>query len=122
MATEASLRCWAANGIPIMVMASKRAKIRWVNAIHIPPSNIHKMFISVLTQPDARSLKIASLPKGQSAREASFKVCKPNGIPIMVIISSRLANTYSTAIKKPPKTSQTIFPKTLIRLNLLVYL
>jgi hypothetical protein len=41
---------------------------------------------------------------------ASFNVCNPKGIPMMVIIRSTLAITYSIAVIRPPQSSQIRLP------------
>lgn len=91
-------------------MASKIAKSTCERHIHIPPNISQIIFIMVDKQPGEPFLNVTSLPNGHSAKIPNFRVCKPNGIPIMVIIRTKLAAKYSIAIKIPPKTSQKIFP------------
>ena len=47
---------------------------------------------------------------GQMASIPSFRLCKPNGMPMMVIIITSPAMKYSNAICSPPKTTQMMFP------------
>lgn len=82
----------------------------WDIAIQMPPNNNHKIFINVDRHPVALSVKTDDLPNGHNAREASLSVCKPNGIPMMVIIKSTLEIKYSIAIKIPPNTNQIKLP------------
>ena len=92
-------------------MASKIAKSTCDKHIQIPPNINQITFIMVDKQPEEPFLNVVSFPNGHNARIPSFKVCKPNGIPIMVIIRTKLAAKYSMAIKIPPKRSQRMFPK-----------
>ena len=55
------------------------------------------------------------LPKGHKASIANFKVWRPKGIPMIVIISIRLDIRYSTLVIIPPKSNHIIFPKNFIR-------
>lgn len=82
--------------------------------IQSPPINSQIIFMMVDRQPDAFSLCRISFPNGHNARTASFRVCRPNGIPIMVMIRIKLEIKYSMAIKMPPKSSQIMFPRILI--------
>ena len=103
-AKDASLKCCLANGIPTIVMP-RRIPIRMCERlIQTPPIRIQIKFIKV-DNPEDFSWVSIFLPKGQRANLASFIVCNPNGIPMMVIIRRRLAIKYSNAIKSPPKRS-----------------
>ena len=62
-------------------------------------------------QPLLLGISTTLLPKGHRASTPSFKVCKPNGMPMMVINSPTLETKYSMAMNNPPKTTQIIFPK-----------
>lgn len=72
-AKEASLMCWVAKGIPIIVIAHKMAKIIWVIEIQIPPMRIQIIFIKVGRHPVEDSLLTTFLPKGMSPRRAILK-------------------------------------------------
>ena len=105
----------------MMVMKKNKPNTAWDIAIQIPPNNNHKIFITVDRIPVAFSVKTDDLPKGHNAREASFRVCSPNGIPMMVTINRKLLITYSMAIKIPPKTNQIILPNNRIKLFFVQY-
>lgn len=60
--------------------------------------------------PDALMSDLLVIPMGHKARMPSFKVCIPKGIPIIVIIRTKLATKYSMAIIKPPKINQRMLP------------
>ena len=109
-ATPASLKCCMPNGIPIIVIHNSMPNTRWESEIQIPPIKIQIIFISTYRQPDDLAPACASLPKGQRASIPSLSVCIPKGMPIIVIINTRLAAKYSIAIKIPPKISQRMFP------------
>ncbi len=68
----------------------------------------------IYKHPEALVSTLVSLPNGHRASEAILRVCKPNGIPIIVIISIILPIKYSIAITMPPKISQIRFPKIFI--------
>jgi hypothetical protein len=97
--------------MPIIVMQRISPKTAWVNAIHNPPVSSHIIFIRMYRQPEALVWTWVSLPKGHIAREAILSVCKPNGIPTIVIISIILPIKYSMAIMIPPNISQKKFPR-----------
>ena len=80
----------------------------------MPPIKIQIKFMITNKQPPEFPSSLTRLPKGHSAKIANFKVCNANGMPIIVIINSRLATKYSIAISKPPNNSQIIFPKNFI--------
>jgi len=80
----------------------------------MPPVINHIIFIRIYRQPEALESTIVSRPKGHKEREAIFSVWIPNGIPIIVIISTRLPMKYSIAIIKPPNINQIRFPKKFI--------
>lgn len=61
-------------------------------------------------------------PKGHNATFASFNVCRPSGMPMMVIIMAMLEIKYSMAIITPPNTNQIMLSKTFISLNFEVIL
>lgn len=94
----------------MMVMKKNKPKKACDKAIQIPPINNQIIFMIVARHPVALSVKTDDLPNGHNAREASLSVCKPNGIPMMVIIKSTLEIKYSIAIKIPPNTSQIKLP------------
>lgn len=78
-------------------------------AIGMPPINHQIRFIRPARQPDGQPPEATSEPKGHSDTAASFMVCRPNGMPMIVNISVKLDKTYSMAIIKPPHSSQIIF-------------
>ena len=47
--------CCLAKGMPMMVMAHRMAKTKWVSAIQMPPNTIQRMFMNVDKQPAGRS-------------------------------------------------------------------
>jgi hypothetical protein len=98
----------------MMVIKNKNPNKACDSDIHIPPKIIQIIFITVVMHPVERSIYIVFLPKGHNASEANFSVCRPKGIPMMVIISIRLAIRYSMAIKIPPNTNQMMLPKSFI--------
>lgn len=83
----------------------------------IPPTNHHITFISPARQPEGKPVSTILVPKGHNAKAASFMVCRPNGIPIIVSIIAILDKAYSTAIIKPPKTTHIIFSNIFIIKN-----
>jgi hypothetical protein len=95
-------------------MPRRIPRIMCERLIQTPPIRIQITFMTV-DNPEGLEFNSVSLPNGQNAKEASFKVWMPKGIPIMVIIKMRLAMKYSMAIKSPPKTSHSIFPSNFIR-------
>jgi hypothetical protein len=85
----------------------------WLSAIQIPKNTIQITLKSVLKHPpgwgDGTTLKL----KGNKAKSPIFMDCKPKGMPMMVIISSNPATKYSSAITRPPKSSQMMLPNKL---------
>lgn len=104
-----------ANGIPIMVIASKSPIITWLSAIQIPPKINQMIFIKTFRQPFELGLLSIFLPKGQSATNASLNTCKPKGIPIMVMQSTSPPTKYSMKINIPPNSNQIILPRIFIK-------
>ncbi len=94
-----------------MVINRRSPKATCDRLIHIPPMSIQMIFIMVDKQPFADALQRVSFPNGHSARPASFKVCNPNGMPIIVTNKAMLEMRYSIAMKIPPKSNHIIFPK-----------
>lgn len=117
-ARAASLKCCLPNGIPIIVMQSKIPKAKCVRQIHIPPTNIQMTFIIRFRHPPEFPESITLFPIGHKASKPNFNVCSPKGIPMIVIIITRLEIKYSTAVTIPPKINQIIFPKIFIQLQL----
>ena len=68
-------------------------------------------------QPGCGSLRLICDPKGHNASKPSFKLCNPNGMPMMVIISAKPLRRYSMAIRSPPKITQIMFPIVFIPLD-----
>jgi hypothetical protein len=77
----------------------------------MPPKRIQIIFIIVERQPVVDWRCTVVLPKGHNANMPSFRVCMPKGIPMIVIIKSKLATIYSMATTIPPKISQIKLPK-----------
>lgn len=92
-------------------MHSSNPKNRCVRQIQKPPMKIQITFMTRHRQPPELPLSVTRLPKGQRASIPNFNVCNPKGIPIIVIISSKLDIRYSTAVSNPPQISQMILPK-----------
>ena len=113
-AREAILKCWRPKGMPIIVRQSRRPKPRCVRQIQKPPTQIQRTFITSERHPPPFPLSVTVRPKGQRARIQSFNVCNPNGMPIIVIIKTKLATRYSAAVSNPPKSNQMIFPNVFI--------
>jgi hypothetical protein len=78
------------------------------------------IFIIIYRQPEALEWTLVSLPNGHIARAAIFRVCMPNGMPTIVIISIILPIRYSMAIMIPPNISQIRFPSKLMVLFLVI--
>ena len=98
----------------MIVMARRRPKRMCDRLIQIPPMKIQMMFIRVDRQPDAPGFDTVVFPNGQRASVAIFRVWMPNGIPMIVMMSRRLAITYSIAMKMPPNRSQMMLPRVFI--------
>lgn len=90
-ASFASLNSCSPNGIPIMVMQRRQPIKNCPIAMGIPVTIIQITFAIKEIPPPPYS---TSLPKGQSAKPANLKHCRPIGIPIIVM-------NAQTAIKKP---------------------
>ena len=88
----------------------------WVSHIQMPPTKNHRTFMKMLRQPGCDSFHFTFEPKGQMASMPNFILCKPNGMPMMVIISISPAMKYSKAICKPPNMTQMMFPNVFIDL------
>ena len=93
-ANFANLKCCLANGSPIMVMAKTIPSRTCVRLIHILPIKNHITFIANEKQPDLLGMSVIFAPKGHSISTASFSVCNPNGMPIIVTIIPTLDITY----------------------------
>ena len=85
-----------------------------VSHIQMPPTKNHSTFINMLRQPGCDSFHFTFEPNGQMASMPNFMLCKPNGIPMMVIISTSPAMKYSMAVCSPPKINQIMLPKILM--------
>jgi hypothetical protein len=62
----------------------------YIRQIQKPPMKIQITFMTRHRQPPELPLSVTRLPKGQRASIPNFNVCNPKGIPIIVIISSKL--------------------------------
>lgn len=97
-----------------MVIASRRAKIKWVIAIHIPPKINQIRFMKVANRLVAFFSDVMFLLNGHSAIVDNLNTWMPKGIPTMVMQRITPAIRYSTKTIKPPKMSHTKFPKVFI--------
>lgn len=109
-----SLKCCIPNGIPTIVIQNTTPQARCVNAIGMPPTNHQITFIIPARQPDGKPESSICVPNGQRATIASFKVWSPKGMPMIVIIITRLDTAYSMAIIMPPNTIQIILSRIFI--------
>lgn len=118
-ARPASLKCCNPNGMPIIVIHNKAPNSRCDRQIHTPPIKNQIMFMIKVRQPGSASgLGTTSFPKGHNTNVASFRVCNPNGMPIIVTIKPILDTMYSTHVTSPPQSSQIIFPNVFIKILL----
>lgn len=117
-AIAVSLKCCIPNGIPIIVMHRSMPNMAWVAAIQSPPVRSHNTFINMYRHPEDLECMRVSLPKGQMASAAIFRVWIPKGMPTIVIIRIRLPIKYSMAMIMPPKISQMRFPSIFIDIYL----
>lgn len=97
-ANLARRKCVLPKGMPMMVMQRMIAYRICVRNIQMPPTKNHKTFMKRFRQPDGDSVAFTCEPNGQMARSPNFKACSPNGMPMMVIISTKLAHKYSRAM------------------------
>ena len=56
-----------------------------VSHIQMPPTKNHSTFMKMLRQPGCDSRHFTFVPNGQMASIPSFMLCKPKGMPMMVI-------------------------------------
>lgn len=117
-ARRISLKCWMPKGSPMMVIEKIMPHRRCVRAMGMPPRNHQMIFISPARQPDGKPVLTTSVPNGHNATAASFMVCKPNGMPTIVIIISTLEMAYSMAIINPPNTAHKILRNIFITIRL----
>lgn len=107
-ASFAILKHCSPKGIPIMVQHSKMPFNRAVSASGMPLKIIQKrLAIKEIVLPPY----CTSLPKGQKAREANLKHCRPMGIPMMVMHQRTPARTQERPCHNPQHRNQMIFPK-----------
>ena len=83
-ASPASFTCCNANGIPIIVIPSKNAKIKCEIAIQIPPVNIQAILNRIYKQPLLLLCDTIVPPNGHNTNWAILKHCNPKGMPRMV--------------------------------------
>ena len=76
----------------------------------MPPTKNHSTFMKMLRQPGCDGFHFTFVPNGQMASIPSFRLCKPKGMPMMVIISISPAMKYSMAVCSPPKINQMMLP------------
>lgn len=103
----------------MIVMHHRQPTIRFPSAISHPKNTIQIRFTRNENIPFPYT---TSFPKGQNARVANLKHCKPTGIPIIVIHQMHPAKTHASPPSKPPNINQRIFPKVLIKSFLSQYL
>ena len=82
----------------------------WVSQIQMPPTKNHRTFMNMFRQPGWGSLRVMWDPKGHRARMPSFMLCRPKGMPMMVIMRVSPPRKYSMAISRPPKRTQMMLP------------
>ena len=70
----------------------------WVSHIQMSPTKNHSTFMKMLRQPGCDSRHFTFVPNGQMASIPSFRLCKPKGMPMMVIISISPAMKYSKSL------------------------
>ena len=87
-----------------------------VSHIQMPPTKNHSTFMKMLRQPGCDFRHFTFVPNGQMASIPSFRLCKPKGMPMMVIISISPAMKYSKAMCRPPNMIQMMFPNVFIDL------
>lgn len=105
-----SLKCWRAQGMPMIVMKRIHPIMMCINAVYQPPNKSQIILQKMERQPELVLSLITCWPNGQSTSVPSLKHCKPHGIPTTVIHNRRPPTKYPNAAIRPPKTSQTIFP------------
>ena len=109
-ASLARRKCIMPNGMPTRVMQKTMPKAMWVRHIQMPPTKNHNMFMNRFRHPVCELVSWIFEPNGQSASSPIFMLCQPKGMPIMVSIINIPAIKYSTAISRPPKMTQIMFP------------
>lgn len=115
-ASFAILKHCSPKGIPMMVQHSNTPFSSAASANGIPLKSIQNK----LAIKDIVPLPYCtSLPKGQKAREANLKHCRPMGIPIIVIHHKMPARIHERPCHNPPHKNQMIFPKQPIIFHLL---
>ena len=88
----------------------------WVSHIQMPLTKNHSTFMKMLRQPGCDSRHFTFVPNGQMASIPNFRLSKPKGMPMTVIISISPAMKYSKAMCKPPNMTQMMFPNVFIDL------
>ena len=111
MVARAILKCCNPQGIPTMVQQRIKPKIRCVSAISHQPNKIQSTLNTTCRQLPLSAFGTKSRPKGQSDNTPILNSCTPKGIPITVMHISNPANQYIKAVSRPPKNSQTRFPR-----------
>ena len=99
------------NGMPMIVTQLSAPASTYPIAIHQPTSTTQKMFISVESK--LRSYTTV-LPNGVSVSSAILNAWTPNGMPMIVMHSSKPTSAHPIAIANPPRTSHRILPKSLM--------
>ena len=88
--SPAILKCCLANGIPMMVMKRRIPKKICVSHAQSPPKIIQIRFIGIRMHPVGPSVLLTSAPNGHRHNSPILKVCRANGMPMMVTASARL--------------------------------
>ena len=110
-ARSASLRCWIANGMPMMVTAYPAARVMWLAKIQMP-ATISQTMLAIRPRAPPPALERScsmSFPKGRRPRPAILKHWMPKGMPTTVRQRISPPHMYWSQMKKPPKTTQMTF-------------
>ena len=81
------------------------------------PTKNHSTFMDMLRHPGCDGFHFTYVPNGHMVSIPNFMLCKPKGIPMMVIISTSPAIKYSRVMCNPPKIIQMMFPNVFILIS-----
>ena len=81
------------------------------------PTKNHSTFMNMLRHPGCDDFHFTYVPNGHMVSIPNFMLCKPKGIPMMVIISISPAMKYSKAMCRPPNMIQMMFPNVFILIS-----
>lgn len=107
-ASRISLKCCLPKGMPMIVILNTTPQKRCVKAMANLPRNHQITFMMPAKQPDGKLVLPIRVPNGHRATCASLMVCTPKGMPMMVIIRTKLERIYSIEIISPPNITQTM--------------